>query len=171
MSLSRTLFLVSVAVLLAAALRAWVVEGIYVATGSMEPTLHVGAHLFLDKVTYRFRAPRPGEIICFTAPVEPHEEMCKRLIAVGGQSVELHEKAVYVDGKALDEGYAVHKRSAEKLVGDTFGPLEVPREHVFVLGDNRDESKDSSYWTDPGTKERRPFVPLSRVRGLVRGFY
>lgn len=167
----RLLFLVSVAVLLAAGLRAWVVEGIFVATGSMEPTLKVGTHLWLDKVTYRFRDPRPGEIVCFSAPVPPHEEMCKRLVAVAGQTVELREKALYVDGKAVDERYVVHKRSAEKLVGDNLGPLEVPKEHVFVLGDNRDESKDSSYWTDPATKEPRPFVPLSRLRGLVRGFY
>ena len=100
MNLSRTLFLVAIAVLAAAGLRAWVVEGIYVATGSMEPTLKVGAHLFLDKLTYKVRAPAPGEIICFSAPVAPHEEMCKRLIAVGGQTVELREKALYVDGKA-----------------------------------------------------------------------
>ncbi len=167
----RLLFLVSVAVLLAAGLRAWVVEGIYVATGSMEPTLHVGAHLWLDKVTYRFRAPKPGEIICFSAPIEPYEEMCKRLIAVGGQTIELKEKALLVDGKVVEERYVVHKRSAEKLVGDNLGPLEVPKEHVFVLGDNRDESKDSSYWKDPATNEPRPFVPMSRVRGRIRGIY
>ncbi|TBR25681.1 signal peptidase I [bacterium] len=167
----RLLFIVSLAILGAAALRAWVIEGIYVATGSMEPTLHVGAHLFLDKMTYRVRGPRPGEIICFSAPVEPYEEMCKRLVAVGGQTVELREKALYVDGKAVEESYVVHKRSAEKLVGDNLGPLEVPKEHVFVLGDNRDESKDSSYWRDPATNEPKPFVPMSRVRGLVRGIY
>ncbi|TPW19754.1 MAG: signal peptidase I [Elusimicrobia bacterium] len=169
--MSRILFLVSIAILLAAGLRAWVVEGIYVASGSMEPTLKTGTHLFLDKVTYRFRDPRPGEIVCFSAPVAPHEEMCKRLVAVAGQTVELKDKALLVDGKAVEERYVVHKRSAEKLVGDNLGPLEVPKEHVFVLGDNRDESKDSSFWRDPATNGPRPFVPMSRVRGLVRGIY
>lgn len=171
MSLGRTLFLVFLGVVGAWLLRAFAVEGIFVASGSMEPTLKTGTHLFLDKLTYRLRDPAPGDIVCFTAPVEPHEEMCKRLIAVGGQTVELREKALFVDGRAVEERYVVHKRSAERLVGDNLGPLEVPKEHVFVLGDNRDESKDSSYWKDPATGEPRPFVPRSRVRGLVRGFY
>lgn len=171
MNLGRLLFLVALGVLGALALRSWVGEGIYIATGSMEPTLHVGTHLVLDKLTYLFRDPRRGDIVSFAAPLPPHEEMVKRVIAVGGETVELREKKVFVNGAALDESYANFKRAEERLKGDDLGPLEVPRRHIFVLGDNRDESKDSSVWKDPETGESKPFVPLSRVRGIVRGIY
>ena len=171
MNLGRLLFLVVLGVLGALALRAWVGEGIYIASASMEPTLHVGAHLILDKVTYLFREPRRGDIVCFIGPLPPHEELVKRVVALGGETVELREKKVYVGGAALDEPYASYKRAGETLKGDNLGPLEVPKQHLFVLGDNRDESKDSSVWKDPETGEAKPFVPLSRVRGIVRGIY
>ncbi len=171
MSLSRLLFLVALGVVGALILRATVGEGIYIASASMEPSLHVGTHLVLDKLTFLFRSPRRGDIISFVGPMAPYEELVKRVIAVAGETVELREKKVYVNGAALDEPYAQHKRAEERLKGDSLGPLEVPKEHLFVLGDNRDESKDSSVWKDPATGEAKPFVPLSRVRGIVRGFY
>ena len=167
----RILYLVVLGVLGALALRQWVGEGIFIATASMEPTLKVGTHLVLDKLTWIVRDPRRGDIVAFQEPLPPHEELVKRVVAVGGESVELREKKVFVDGKELDERYAYHKRAEERLVGDDFGPLTVPRGHLFVLGDNRDESKDSASWKDPESGEARPFVPLSRVRGLVRGFF
>ncbi|MFA6319169.1 MAG: S26 family signal peptidase, partial [Elusimicrobiota bacterium] len=67
--------------------------------------------------------------------------------------------------------YVQHTRSEEKLQGDDLGPLTGPEASLFVLGDNRDESKDSSVWTDPATGEPLRFLPLANVRGLVRGFY
>lgn len=167
----RILYLAVLGVIGALALREWVGEGIYIATGSMEPTLKVGTHLVLDKLTLIFRDPRRGDIVAFQGPAPENEELVKRVVAVGGESVELREKKVFIDGKELDERYAHYKRAGERLLGDNLGPLTVPRGHLFVLGDNRDESKDSGSWKDPGTGEARPFVPLSRVRGLVRGFF
>ncbi|MBI3300279.1 MAG: signal peptidase I [Elusimicrobia bacterium] len=166
--MSRIIYLVVLGVLGALALRAWVGEGIYIASGSMEPTLEVGTHLVLDKLTFQFRDPRRGDIIAFRGPED--EELVKRVIAVGGETVELRQKLVLIDGKPLDESYARHKRAGEALKGDNLGPLPVPRQHLFVLGDNRDESKDSASWLD-ADGQPQPFVPLGKVRGLIRGFY
>ncbi|MBI4387347.1 MAG: signal peptidase I [Elusimicrobia bacterium] len=171
MILRRLVFLFGVAAAVALFLRAFAFEGIYVATASMEPTLPVGAHLFLDKVTYRWRAPRRGEIIVFKAPVAPHREMIKRVIAVGGDTVEIRDKKVFLKEEALEEPYVQYTRSQERLRGDNLGPLTVPAEHLFVLGDNRDDSDDSSVWRDPETNAPVYFLPISLVRGKSRGFY
>ncbi len=171
MDVRRLLFLCSIAVGVTLFIRGVCFEGIYIATGSMQPTLPVDAHLFLDKVTYRFRAPQRGEIIVFTAPVPPYEEMAKRVIAVGGDEVEIRNKKVILNGVELLEHYIQHTRAEERLKGDNIGPLKVPEGHLFVLGDNRDESDDSTVWQDPQSKEPVYFLPMSSVRGVLRGFY
>ena len=175
MSLSRLVFLVGLALMIVLPVRQWVVEPIYIATPSMDPTLPVGAHVFLDKVTTRLRGPQRGDIIVFTPPpgaeAESGHEFVKRVIAVGGETIALEEKKVVVNGKPLDDDHAFHSRAGEALQGDNLGPLTVPDGMLFVLGDNRDESKDSSVWKDPKTGEPSPFLPVSNVKGLVRGFY
>lgn len=170
MSLKRLLFLTAIAAVCAAGLRAFAFEGIFVATGSMEPTLKVGTHLVLDKLTLRFRDPRRGDIVVFVAPVPPHEEMLKRVIAVGGDRVEMRAKKVILNGAELDEPFVQHTRGAETLRGDSFETETVPDGWFFLLGDNRDESNDASVWRDEDGDPIR-FVARSRVRGLVRGFY
>ncbi|MDE2293018.1 MAG: signal peptidase I [Elusimicrobia bacterium] len=171
MSLRRLLLLAALGAAGALALRVTVGGGIVVASGSMEPTLPVGTHLWLDRVTLRLRAPRRGDIIVFLCPVPPREDMIKRVIAVGGQTVEVRRRVVYVDGKELEEPYVRHTRPGQRLVGDDVGPWTVPKDSLFVLGDDRDESRDSSVWKDPQTGRPAPFLPLGNVRGLVRGFY
>jgi len=165
--LSRLLFLVSIAVSITFGLRTWVVEFIYVATGSMEPTLHVGQRLWSDKITLRGRPPKRGEIVVFHSPTCEDIDLVKRVIALPGETIELRAKAVYIDGKAADEPFAVHKRAGERLVGDDIGPLTVPADGLFVLGDNRDESEDSAVWKD---SEGKPiyFVKIPALKGLVR---
>lgn len=170
MSVVRLLSLVVIGGVAALLLRVFVFESIYIATGSMEPTLLVNTHVFLDKLTYRVRSPRRGDIISFRSPVQ-NEDMVKRVIAVPGDTVELQRKTVYVNGTFVEEPYVKHTRKDEKLIGDTLGPLKVPPNSVFVLGDNRDESSDSSVWKDAGTGEPVHFVPYDRIQGLVRGFY
>lgn len=167
----RLLWVCSIGVGLALFLRAFVVESIYIPTPSMEPTIPAGTHLFLDKITCGLRNPARGDVVVFASPAPPREDMVKRVIAVGGDTIELREKKVLLNGKELEESYVKHTRSGERLSGDDLGPLDVPKGSVFVLGDNRDESGDSSVWKDPATGERIYFVPVSSIRGLVRGAY
>lgn len=170
MDLGRLLFLFLIAATIVFPVRMFVLEPIYIATASMEPTLPVGRHLFTDKLTLRARAVKNGDIIVFKPPVGDEPEMVKRVIAVGGQTVELRDKKVVVDGQTLDEPYAKHNRSGERLEGDTMGPLTVPQGALFVLGDNRDESKDSSVWKDENGNPI-PFLSMDSVVGIVRGIY
>ncbi|MFH2204065.1 MAG: signal peptidase I [Elusimicrobiota bacterium] len=171
MTLKRFLFLFAIAAAVAGVLRHFVFEGIYIASASMEPTLGVGSHLFLDKTTYLFRAPRRGEVVVFGAPVPPHKEMVKRIVAVSGDSVELRHKKLVLNGAEIEEDYVQYTRPGERLQGDSFGPVTVPAGAVFVLGDNRDESNDSASWRDPGSGEPVYFVPRARIRGRLRGVY
>jgi signal peptidase I len=169
--LKRLLFLIILGVAGAWMLRAVAVEGVYIASASMEPTLPVGRALWLDKLTYRFRSPRRREIVILKTAIPPYEDMGKRIIAISGDEVELRDKALYINGELQTEDYVQHTRAGEKLQGDNLGPLTVPEDHVFVLGDNRDRSNDSAVWKDPETGEPAPFVPLGNVRGLLRGIY
>ena len=137
----------------------------------MEPTFPVGAFVLMDKVTLRWREPRRGEVIVFSSPLREDKELVKRVIALPGDTVELRAKKVLVNGVELDENYTQHTRAEERLAGDNLGPLTVPPKGIFVLGDNRDESKDSSVWKDPDDGEPIYFLPRRRVTGLVRGFY
>ncbi|MDE2040199.1 MAG: signal peptidase I [Elusimicrobia bacterium] len=166
------LFLIAAAVVLP--LRAWVIEAIYIPTASMEPTLPVGRHLFCDKLTLRWRRPRRGDIIVFRPPIEvggeQAEQMVKRVIGLPGETVELRHKRVFIDGKPLQEDYVEHTRPGERLEGDDLGPIVVPPDSYFVLGDNRDESNDSSVWRD--AKGRHVyFISAAEIVGLVRGVY
>ena len=163
MRLAR-LFALAAAVVLP--VRAWVGEPIVIASASMEPTLTVGTLLILDKWTLRRRLPARGEIVSFRSPVSP-EDMVKRVIAVPGDVVELRDKQVLVNGKAVDEDYVVHRRPNERLEGDTLGPLTVPEGAYFVLGDNRDESDDSSVWRSK-SGERVYFLTRGALQGIVR---
>lgn len=167
----RTSVIVIVTVACALAARRWLGEPIYIASDSMAPTLTKGHHLFLDKVTYRLRAPRRGEILAFRSPVGEDHESVKRVIAVAGDTVELRSKKVYLNGEPQLETYAYYARPEEALAGDSLGPLAVPEGALFVLGDNRDNSSDSSSWRDPGTGEPLHFLPVSSVTGKVRGVY
>ena len=166
----RLLLLVSLAVSIALALRIWVFEAIYVASGSMEPTLPVGEHLFVDKVTLRLRPPQRGDIVVFHSPTGKDLDLAKRVIALPGETVELRAKRVFIDGRELDEPYAAHKRAGERLEGDDLGPLAVPPGGLFVLGDNRDESDDATVWKDASGRPIH-FIPSAGLQGLVRGAY
>lgn len=170
-SLGRFLQLAVFAVGLFAFLHWFVFESIVIASGSMEPTLKVGTHAFLDKVTLRLRAPRRGEIIAFKPPAGAQGEYVKRVIAVAGDTIELKEKMVILNGAELTEHYAKHTRAGERLVGDDIGPFTVRKDCYFVLGDNRDESNDSSVWKDPATGAPGACLPGRDVRGLIRGFF
>ena len=164
--LARPAFLLGVALAVVLPLRAWVAEPITIASASMAPTLRVGTLMILDKWSLRRRPPRRGEIVSFRSPVG-EDDLVKRVIGVPGDLVEIREKRVYVNGAALNEPYAMHDRPQARLDGDDLGPLTVPAGSYFVLGDNRDESNDSSVWkTSSG--ERVVFLGGGALQGLVR---
>jgi signal peptidase I len=167
--LARLLTLTLFAAFIALAFRAVVGEPIYIASPSMEPTLKVGQRAILDKVSFRFRGPQRGEIIVFQSPTGEDHDSVKRVIALPGETIELKEKKVVVNGQELAEPYIQHVRADERLQGDDFPATQVPAGHLFVLGDNRDESNDSSVWRD-AQGHPMPFLPLRRVLGKVRPF-
>lgn len=146
-------------------LRRWVVEPIYVASASMVPELPVGSRRLADKVTLRLRPPSRGDIVLFPSPTGEALSVGKRVIALPGETIEIRDRRVFIDGLELSEPYAVHLRPAGRP--ENLGPLKVPPGAVFVLGDNRDESEDSSNWKD---REGRPihYVPIAGLTGLVR---
>jgi len=157
------------AAILTIVIRGLVVQAFRIPSGSMEDTLLVGDFLFVNKmiygseidigysgnrfVYYRFpaiRDPKPGDVIVFRFPDDPARDLIKRCVAVAGQTVEIRDKVLYVDGVAREEPYAMHKDPrvlpGETNTRDNFGPFVVPQGHLFMLGDNRDNSHDSRFW-------------------------
>ncbi|MFH1379807.1 MAG: signal peptidase I [bacterium] len=169
--IKRTAGFIVIGIILAIILRLFVIEGIYVASGSMEPTLTVGQQLFLEKLTLRFRAPRPGEIIVCTSPVDKRKDLIKRVIGLPGDEIAIYKKIIFLNGLPLNEEYVQHTRASERLKGDTLEPVRVPPNMVFVAGDNRDESGDSRDWIDPATGEKIYFIPFSDIKGRVISLY
>ena len=171
MNIKRTLIIILVTLAAALAVRKYAYEPMYIASGSMEPTLYLGQHLILDKLVFKFREPERGEIIVFRSPVGEDHESVKRVIAKEGDTIEIRTKEVLVNGEKLFEPYVKHTRPGELLDGDNLGPLTVPPGSLFVLGDNRDTSSDSSPWNRPSTGEKIYFLPLPAVTGKIRGIY
>lgn len=140
-------------------------------SASMLPTLQIGDYLLVNKLRYgmrlpgmqrpvvRYAEPRPGDVIVFRDARNPAANYVKRVIAVAGEVVEIRDKEVLVNGAAREmptayftERWHVHENGPR----DNFGATRVPSGHVFVLGDNRDQSVDSRYWG---------FVDLDDVEG------
>ncbi len=159
--------------------RGVVAQAYQIPTGSMEQTLLVGDFLFINKMLYgseidigvngrrlfyyRFpaiRKPAPGDIIVFRYPENPKQDFIKRCVAVGGQKVEIRNKELYVDGVRRIEPYVSHvdRRILPRGVNqrDNYGPIVVPKGHIFMMGDNRDNSHDSRFWGP---------LPVSLVKG------
>lgn len=163
---ARLVFLLALALGVVLPFRAWVAEPITIASASMVPTLRVGKLMVLDKWTLRGRVPRRGDILSFRSPVGP-EDLVKRVIAVPGDVVEIRAKKVYLNGEPQAEPYAMHDRPLAPLEGDNLGPLTVPEKSYFMLGDNRDESNDSSVWKSTAG-ERVYFLRSEAIQGLVK---
>lgn len=176
-------FLKTLVLFLAAAflLRASVVEAFKIPSLSMFPTLKVGDHILVSKLSYGFRlplmtdslflfdAPKRGDIVVFTRPDEPGTtddesgiNIIKRVIGLPGDTVEVRGTTVLINGQELNEPYARYQEHG--IPDGYFGPDRVPEGHVFLLGDNRDHSKDSRFW-------REPFLDMHRIKGRAQIIY
>lgn len=139
---------IAVALLLALGVRAYVVGAYEIPSESMVPTFVVGDRLMVDKTVYRFRKPQRYEIIVFDDPAEPGRTLIKRIIGLPGETLEVRDKKVYINGQPLDDVFAYHDAFDHfRLQGrDDFGPVPIPPGRYFMMGDNRENSKDSRWW-------------------------
>jgi signal peptidase I len=148
-------------------IRTFIGEASVVPTGSMEGTILVGDHLFMNKLLYgpeipllHWRLPmlktiHRGEIVVFRYPKNPAETYLKRVAAVGGDRVEIRAGVLYINSAPVEEPYAVHHGPLHNPQ-ESWGPAVVPAGNLFVMGDNRDNSSDSRDWG---------FVPVKNVIG------
>jgi signal peptidase I len=168
-----------VAVLLALVIRQFVVQAFRIPSGSMEDTLLVGDFLLANKFIYGptipftdirlpgIRKPRTGDVVIFKFPRDPKKDFIKRVIATEGQRVEVKDKVVYVDGETLPfppESKFTDRRILSRGISrrDNYGPVTVPLDAFFVMGDNRDNSQDGRYWG---------FVPMKNLKGKAMILY
>lgn len=125
------------AVLIAVLINFFLAQATQVHGQSMEPNLHSNQRLVVEKVSYRFHGPRRGDVVVLKSPQQSSELLIKRVIGLPGETVEIRQGRVCINGQELDEQYL------EKSTGGNWGPTIVPPLHVFVLGDNRSFSNDS----------------------------
>jgi signal peptidase I len=169
-----------IAVILALFVRTWVFQAFKIPTGSMEPNLLVGDHLIVNKMIFSpaatgverallpHRAIRRGDVVVFKYPEEPERDFIKRVIGLPGDRLELRRKTIYINGEPLVEPYAHLSAPASEsgsVTGDLrefYGPVTVPANQYFMMGDNRDNSQDSRYWG---------FLPAHYVKGKALFIY
>jgi len=161
-----------IAVLIALFIRTFVVQAFKIPSGSMKPTLLIGDHILVNKFSYGVKipylntvlvpvgSPARGDIVVFKYPLDPRKDFIKRVIGLPGDVVEIRDKQVFVNHKRLNHDVGVfsdpHILPGTLRPRDNLGPVTVPADHLFVMGDNRDESFDSRFWG---------FVPLRDVSG------
>jgi len=174
-----------VAVILALFIRTFVVQAFKIPTGSMENNLLIGDHLLVNKFVVGPTASalehallpiadiRRLDVVVFKYPEDPERDFIKRVIGLPGETVELRDKRVYIDGRPLDEPYVhflsppSHARPGDPDytaydVRENYGPVTVPAGHYFMMGDNRDNSQDSRYWG---------FLPRGYIKGKALMVY
>ena len=118
------------------------VQSSIVVYSSMEPNLHPGQRLIINKIVYRFHEPERGDVIVFPNPNNPDEDFIKRIVGLSGEAIEIKDGAVYINGLRLDEPYIKDPHIRP------FPEQNIPEDNYFVLGDNRNNSTDSrAGWT------------------------
>jgi signal peptidase I len=169
-----------IAVILALFIRTWVVQAFKIPTGSMEPNLLIGDHLLVNKFIFAptvhplehtllpVRDIRRSDVVVFKYPQEPERDFIKRVIGLPGETLEVRNKKVFINGKPIDEPYVRFlsppspEGSQSFDLRENYGPVKVPEGHYFVMGDNRDNSQDSRFWS---------FLPASYVKGKALMIY
>ncbi len=162
-----------IAAILALFIRTFVFQAFKIPTGSMEDNLLVGDHILVNKFIYGPTATpledwllpvRPldrQDVIVFRAPQEPDKDFIKRVIGMPGENVVVEGGEVVIDGEPLDDPHANHKASFGSF-HDTREPFDVPQSEYFVMGDNRENSRDSRYWGG---------VPIPYIKGKAMLVY
>lgn len=179
-----------IAIILALIIRTFFIQAYKIPSGSMEPTLLIGDHILVNKLDFGLRMPdslfgaKPlsgiipygqyvfrlepihrGDVVVFVFPPDPTKDFIKRVIGVGGDTVEVRGKSVYLNGRQMDDPHAHYEPSESGVTitpRDHYGPVVVPKGDVFVMGDNRDRSYDSRFWG---------FVPDNNVEGRAMVIY
>ena len=172
-----------VAVILALFIRTFVVQAFKIPTGSMEENLLIGDHLLVNKFAFGPTASaaekavlpiadiKRGDVLVFKFPVEPERDFIKRVVGLPGETVEVKERKIYINGAPVDDSHAHYLLPASSAdyhevtsydVRERYGPVTVPPNHYFVMGDNRDNSQDSRYWG---------FLPRDLVKGKALVIY
>ncbi len=158
-----------IALVLALVIRAFVLQAFSIPSGSMVPTLLVGDYLLVNKFIYGIRnpftnkvwipvsTPKRWDIVVFIFPQDPSKDYIKRVVALPGEKVQIINKKLYVNGEPLETPHAVTTDpTVIPAPRDNFGPVVVPKDSYFVMGDNRDQSYDSRFWGA---------VPMDALRG------
>jgi signal peptidase I len=148
-----------IALAIALLIRTFVVQAFRIPSGSMIPTLLIGDHILVNKLTYRFGNPHRSDVAVFKFPLDSKKDYIKRVVGLPGDRIEIRNKVVFVNGKTLRKFYTQHT-DPSILPGmvqprDNYGPVVVPTGHYFVMGDNRDSSYDSRFW---GFVARKAFI-------------
>jgi signal peptidase I len=151
-----------IAVVIAFFIRTFIIQAFKIPSGSMKPTLQIGDHILVTKFIYGIKIPiirktlfpisdpKRGDIVVFIYPEDRSKDFVKRVIGTGGDTIEIRNKKIYVNGLPYNDSYGVY--TDEMIIPgaaqprDNFGPVTVPPESLFVMGDNRDQSYDSRFW-------------------------
>jgi signal peptidase I len=168
-----------IALVLALFIRTFVVQAFKIPSGSMKNTLLIGDHILVNKFIYGVRSPftrklwipvkepERGDVAVFIYPVDRKKDFIKRVIGIQGDTIQIINKNVYVNGKLFPDPPGMQHSEQRILPGsvqprDNMGPVTVPKGKIFVMGDNRDESYDSRFWG---------FVPIKDIKGKAFTIY
>jgi len=150
------------AIVIAFFIRTFVIQAYKIPSGSMKPTLLIGDHILVSKFNYGIKlplirstllpigTPKRGDIVVFIYPEDRSKDFIKRLIGVPGDTIEIRDKKILINGLPYKDEHGVY---VDHMIipgsvqpRDNFGPVTVPEKKLFVMGDNRDESYDSRFW-------------------------
>ena len=170
-----------IAVVLALFIDNFIIINATVPSGSMEQTIMTGSRVLGARFSYWFKDPQRGDIVVFKYPIDEakgkNTKYIKRIIGLPGETVEIREGAVYIDGEKLEETY-INGTWTERNDGFTF---EVPEDHYLMLGDNRNNSSDARYWAelavrdglakDPGDEDALSYQYVARKKILGKAYF
>lgn len=170
-----------IAVVLALFIDNFIIINATVPSGSMEQTIMTGSRVLGTRFSYWFKDPQRGDIVVFKYPIDEakgkNTKYIKRIIGLPGETVEIREGAVYIDGEKLEETY-INGTWTERNDGFTF---KVPEDHYLMLGDNRNNSSDARYWAelavrdglakDPGDEDALSYQYVARKKILGKAYF